>query len=507
MGIQLNPLVRLRRDRGRILIYRVDPVLRLVDKHGFIPPLSAILLSLFDGTRGSHEVLTDFSYLLGDGEPAAGPDTVVLSKGERAAAEGGGSPGRYLAGLPEEELRGRVASFATTILSSVGRVFGADLLVPVNGSGPRLDMDPFDYVMDPKEVDISPRDGRLVAPLEINYVVTHTCPRRCLYCYAETYLAPRLDLLPLDRVEAVAREAGRLRVNAMYLSGGDPFARKEILEIVRLLVANRVPPFLSTKSHLKRRTCDRLRELGIEHMQVSLDAADEALADELTGSRGFYREILETLDNLQALGIRVRVKAVVTSRNLRAIPGLLEYLAGRGVRAIQLSGYGRSVYRHADTLFPGNDDLAWLADQTRAFATAHPEVALVLSNVQPRPPITPELKRRTWAGRSACSAGRTAMTVLPDGKVTICDQLPSEPTYYLGDLARQSILEVWNSERVQRFLLPSREELAGTACFSCPDFEDCHRLKSRCLRDVYNVFRDARNPDPACPRSGIDVRI
>ena len=186
---------------------------------------------------------------------------------------------------------------------------------------------------------------------------------------------------------------------------------------------------------------------------------------------------------------------------------LLEFMVDRGITAFQLAGYGRSVFRHDDVLFPDNSQLERLMQETDKFLERHPDITLLRSNVQPRPEMTPELKKRAWENRSSCSAGRTAMTILPDGKVTICDELPSVPAFLLGDVTRQSLMEVWNSEEVERFLRTSRQDLAGTICHNCPEFEEFHFVKSRCLRDEFNVFRDPTHPDPKCPRTGVSVRL
>lgn len=512
MKTVLNPLVRLRRDERRVLIYKVDPVLHLVDKHGFIPPLSAILLSLFDGTRDRDQALSDFAYLVGPDDlelerrtaESVSVTGVQEKRPGQAAASGKTSSRGEDGGLSPLRTADRIAN---AILDKVSEVFGDDTLMPLDGSEPRRDLDPFKFVMEARDVNIAPGDGRLAAPIELNYLVTHACPRRCIYCYAETTEAPRARLLSMERFRELAAEAGELGINAMYLSGGDPFARKEILEIISTLIEFGVPPFVSTKSHLSRSVCEKLRDLGLDRIQVSLDALEEPLADELTGSPGYYREITETLDNLAAVGIPVRLKAVVTSRNIHDLPALLETMVGRGITAFQLAGYGRSVFRHDDELFPSNDQLAKLMEETDRFLERHPGVNLLRSNVQPRPEMTPKLKKYAWDNRSSCSAGRTAMTILPDGRVTICDELPTIPAFLLGDVTRQSLMEVWNSAEVGRFLRPNREDLAGTICEDCPDFEECHFLKSRCLRDVYNVHRDANHPDPKCPRAGVSVRF
>jgi MoaA/NifB/PqqE/SkfB family radical SAM enzyme len=44
--------------------------------------------------------------------------------------------------------------------------------------------------------------------------------------------------------------------------------------------------------------------------------------------------------------------------------------------------------------------------------------------------------------RPICSAGRTSMMIMPNGKVIPCEQLPCEDGFILGDVSVQSIMEV-----------------------------------------------------------------
>lgn len=89
--------------------------------------------------------------------------------------------------------------------------------------------------------------------------------------------------------------------------------------------------------------------------------------------------------------------------------------------------------------------------------------------------------------------------VLPDGKVTVCDQLYWNEKFIIGDLAKSSIEEVWNSDRV-REILDQKQSLVkeASACKQCDIFDSCFAY--RCWVDVIKAYGDDNMdyPDPRC---------
>ena len=104
-----------------------------------------------------------------------------------------------------------------------------------------------------------------------------------------------------------------------------------------------------------------------------------------------------------------------------------------------------------------------------------------------------------------CSALNEHFFILPDGKVTICEQLYWNPNFIIGDMNQQGIMEVWNSERVQELLQLKQQDLSdNSACKSCKLFDNCFRVaRNRCWSDIIKAY-GSKNwdfPDPRCTRA------
>ena len=79
----------------------------------------------------------------------------------------------------------------------------------------------------------------------------------------------------------------------MHLSGGEPTARRDILEIVRAASQAGLYTNLITSGVLTGATgCRRLVEAGLDHVQLSVQDAEPGSADRIGGYRGGHAKKL-----------------------------------------------------------------------------------------------------------------------------------------------------------------------------------------------------------------------
>jgi uncharacterized radical SAM superfamily Fe-S cluster-containing enzyme len=102
---------------------------------------------------------------------------------------------------------------------------------------------------------------RDAAPSALLWVVTEYCDKKCRYCfmnaiYTETNRTPDIDL-PFSRMRELIEEAASIGVQRIVLSGGEPFLRSDLVDIIGLLVANRIDVIPITKHRIvgDRMTC------------------------------------------------------------------------------------------------------------------------------------------------------------------------------------------------------------------------------------------------------------
>ena len=246
--------------------------------------------------------------------------------------------------------------------------------------------------------------------------------------------------------------------------------------------------------------------MGLETIQLSIDSPVAEIADFLTGSKGYFGQIVKTMDRLLKKGIKVTTNTVVTPYNLRGLPRLILFLIEKGLTAIHLSRYARSIYRHRDDLFLGREDIDWLADRVEEIKDKHPRCNLQFSKIAGEFDDEGE-KLRRHLSRPPCPAGRSSFVILPDGKVILCEQLPSISDFVVGDLNKQTIQEVWDSSALQDLLYPGKQSFKDAECGGCHEFDRCILQLGRCIRETFKAYGNIYSVDPNCPKASAPLRL
>lgn len=481
----INPVYRIRPDGGRTLVVNYVSYSDLEPKFMLMYPLAGVVMAMIDGSESYDSLIQNMSS--------------VLDVGDEKAEQ-----------------------YLCQICQRVEEMGEAPLIVEGDRIElPRRAFTPEEFIVDKACVDL--QSLKLQAPTDILLIVTNRCQCRCLYCYAERDKSRIPETLSLSRVLELVDEAAAIGVYEIQFSGGDPMQWPHIIPTVRRMVEVGVTPFISTKKFLSEATCKGLAESGLAFMQYSLDSPVEDTADFLVGQEGFYKKALASIENLVAAGINTKIKAVVTPYNAPEVGALIELGSQVGASEVHLVPYGRSAFRHSEDLFLSDDTSKAIRQTVLASEKKYPFLKITgfgAPSQKSKPskkalnldviPIRPDSPQERWlsGSRTICSMGRTGLTILPDGSVLMCEQLPSEPRFIVGSVANNSIMDVWrSSEFTQRTLYPDRALFRGSACSICDDFDWCHEIKGRCIREAFKAYGDPYQPEPSCPRAPAAPRL
>jgi len=315
--------------------------------------------------------------------------------------------------------------------------------------------------------------------------------------------------LPLERVLDIVNEISLLKVPSLNLSGGDVFCYPYLFEVMESMATKNYffPLALSTKSGVNTDVAKRLGSFCafISELQFSIDSDDEEVAQYLVGCRDYPSMIFQSIDNVLEQGLPVSAKIVITPYNVLTVPRLYRKLKERGVQEIRLAAYCRSGFHHTEDLFLSVENFSWLEKQVEYLRSEFPEGDVTVQNGQPvLVPRSRDDRKLAWSNRSVCTAGRSAITICSDGKVIPCEQMPETEEYFCGDLTHQSIMEVWNGERLKEMTygMP-REKFVEQPCYGCEEREECLNVMGICIRDLAAHYGNIYQPPPNCYRHDI----
>ena len=190
--------------------------------------------------------------------------------------------------------------------------------------------------------------GRTIDYLRVS--VTDRCNLRCTYCMPENgiELYEHSRILSVEEIDSIIRAGARLGIKKVRITGGEPLVRKGILDIVRN--AAQTPGIeslcMTTNGILLPEYADRLRELGVERLNISLDTLDPERYASLTrvGSLDDVMKGLRAAEEAGFTGTKINT-VLLGGINDSEIGSLASLTKDRdlSVRFIELMPMGESV--------------------------------------------------------------------------------------------------------------------------------------------------------------------
>lgn len=344
------------------------------------------------------------------------------------------------------------------------------------------------------------------APQTLLFMLTNKCVTKCKYCYADR--KTRYHPLATEKILDIIEEAAQLEMTYIDVIGGEVFCRKNWDTILKKMVdLNLTPNYISTKVPIHENDIKRLKDTGYNNVvQISLDSLDDDILNNIIGCGvGYVEKMKKTIKLLCENGFTVQIDTILTKLNStkESIKDLFEYikdiphLAYWEIRVPELSIYtptdfgeiqaSRQQLKQLDEFIK---DLISRAN----FTIYYSEEALHDGFRKGKP------DDECFNG-GACGILQERLFVLPDGKVSVCEQLYWHPQFIIGDLNHQTISEAWNSPKAIEIFEQKKEMFRqNSKCHDCRLLESCNNRHRRCFVKVIKAY-GADNwdyPDPRC---------
>ncbi|KPJ61372.1 MAG: hypothetical protein AMJ46_01360 [Latescibacteria bacterium DG_63] len=275
-------------------------------------------------------------------------------------------------------------------------------------------------------------------PTSAVLAVTYRCNSRC-----ETCDIWKKDASSEIRADDFRRLPDGLR--NINISGGEPFLRDDLVEVVQVL-REKYPKaclVISTNGLTPERIEREVRKMGRVGVRVSIDAVG-ALNEEVRGVRGAFELAVETVDRLLALGLPdLGISSTISHRTVGDLRKLKEMAESRGIQFVTNLVHSSPTYfgEHDDKI-PTKDELEreliWLRE--RELPSRRPKDWFRAYLTDGMIDQLAGKKRRI-----RCHAGRCLFFMSPDGDIYPCNIWPEK----MGNILVESYEEmVARSERI-----------------------------------------------------------
>jgi PqqA peptide cyclase len=324
-------------------------------------------------------------------------------------------------------------------------------------------------------------------PLALIAEITHRCPLHCVYCSNPLQMAGVESELATDTWLRVWREAAKLGVLHLHLTGGEPLARPDLTELIAgAHAAGLYTNLITSGIGLSEPRLASLVEAGLDHIQVSFQDSREVAANWIAGAKAHALKT-ELSRNIRKHKIAFTVNLVVHRQNLDHLEEMISFLEELQPDRMEIAHaqyYGWAL-ENRTSLIPTRAQLD-RAVKTVAEAEARLSGKIRIDSVVP-----------DYYARypKACMGGwgRRLMLIDPAGKALPCHAAGVIPGLEFDNVSARSLEWIWQESSAFRKF--RGEEWMQEPCRSCDrrteDFGGC-----RC--QAFMLTGDARATDPTC---------
>ena len=183
----------------------------------------------------------------------------------------------------------------------------------------------------------------------INYMrisITDKCNLRCRYCMPKNVeLTSMEELLTYEEIVSVCRQAVSLGIKRFKITGGEPLVRRNVDGLIAMI--KEIPGVeqvtLTTNGILLKDYAKKLKNAGLDGVNVSLDTMDAEKFQEITGFQALDK-VLKGIDAALQAGLSLKLNCVLTKDNAD-YESLIAYAEKKGIkiRFIEMMpiGYGK----------------------------------------------------------------------------------------------------------------------------------------------------------------------
>jgi len=346
--------------------------------------------------------------------------------------------------------------------------------------------------------DVVPNAG-IGPPLWLLAELTYRCPLHCVFCYNPVDFARDEAELSTGDWLRVLGEARALGAVQCGFSGGEPLQRDD-LEIL-VAEARRLGYYtnlLTSGIGLNEERIARLKQAGLDHIQLSFQDSTREVNDFLSSTRTFDLK-RKAAALIKAHGYPMVMNCVIHRMNIDHIDRIIELAVELDAEYLELANTQFYSWAHVnrDHLLPTREQL-----QRAEAATNHWREKLgtrmkIFFVVPDYYETRPKKCMNGW--------GNVFLTIIPDGTALPCHTARMLPGLEFPNVRDMSVRDIWYaSEGFNRY--------RGTGwmkepCRSCPERE---KDLGGCRCQAYMLANDPAMADPVCdksPHHGVIVDI
>ena len=329
--------------------------------------------------------------------------------------------------------------------------------------------------------------------------ITDSCDQRCEHCYIFSEGHDKLVEMPFDKVIHVIEQCREMcrqldRLPYFFITGGDPILHSRFWDILEYLHENNIGfSILGNPFHLTDEVCKRLRRLGCETYQLSIDGMRET--HDKIRKPGSFDTTIEKIGVLKRNCVEASIMTTVSGSNKDELLDIIDTVVEHKADSFNFARYCPTSQEKSTHLTP--DEYRDLLEKVWSKFEEHKDKGTTFG-----------LKDHLWKPflyekglfklpeeideseiYDGCHCTQSHITILPTGDVMACRRFEN----CIGNVFKENLIDIFRGEKIERFRHLEKFE----KCSKCKLLRFCRG----CPAVAYGYTHDFYSADPQCWRT------
>jgi pyrroloquinoline quinone biosynthesis protein E len=327
-------------------------------------------------------------------------------------------------------------------------------------------------------------------PLWLLAELTYRCPLHCVFCYNPTQHARLQTEMSTAQWVDVMRQARALGAAQLGFSGGEPLLRDDLEELVQeARQLGFYTNLITSGVGLTEARALRLKDAGLDHVQLSFQDSTRELNDFLSHTKTF--ELKQRVARLiKQHDWPMVLNCVLHRHNLPHVDKIIEMALALDAEFLELANtqYYGWAWTNRDHLMPTHAQLIEAEAVVQRYRAEFGTRCRILFVVPDYFEERPKACMNGW--------GSVFLAVAPDGVALPCHNARNLPGLQLPRVQDQPLGDIW--ARSQAFNAYRGDAWMKAPCRDC---DERHKDFGGCRCQAFQITGDAAQADPVCSKS------
>lgn len=334
---------------------------------------------------------------------------------------------------------------------------------------------------------------------------TGYCNLKCRHCWINPgfSLEPEVnahkhDDIGLPYLLKAIKDAKRLGLKTVKITGGEPFLRKDIVQLLSWLKKNNIFTMLETNGTLIGvKEAKAIRDNSVKHVSVSVDGPDASTHERLRGVKGSFKKTIEGIKLIREYnpGLNLHVICCLWNGNKDRMNAMIDLCTALRVNLLKINPI--LSFSRADSMKNTGElltvkEILQIKKGMLAYLSGkgYERKLSLLYDIPPAFRSKDELKMH----KGVCAI-KSTLGITGDGTISICGIGSLVEELAMGNVRDTDICNVWKSSKQLRLI---REGVPNKLEGICARCMMKHYCLGKCRAEAYWVYKSLLAPTAFC---------